>query len=628
MVRDGPTPSSKSKSEKLSTGALIEQLDIKGGKDGERLKYKLLEGTGPEEGWVGIALPGKTLCVKTLKRPGGTAAASVTEETVAAAEEAAKRPEWAPIPPDIWETFPKITDAGSAARPTTMKAFKEVVNTEAPGDYWGITFPFSPKMLKEMGPKWLTKAMHLTGSMPKDNEVIQFVEMDVKAEDVSKQDAENAKWGGAGLKILLKVKYKNGPSPTLGEGMFIKMPHEFTGKNERYKNSVTSFGMDWSEVTFYNVFGGRFGDLPFKSPRMYFCDICRKTTNFVNIVERIPYAKTGTMKVAPGEYFPAPEKYRDWALPNNGIDLYYAHVKALAQFFGWHRKLRESTDQVEKLFMDEGTYQFKMNIFAEVAKSGPYNSKERDAWILEALKSNPHIQGFAGGAGFPPQVALGFFEMCKDFMNNGCPQAWPKEFLTTHFQARWVKEATRMAKYCAEMNAWSMLQPEYFALCHPNAQVDNAFYWKSAASGEVVCGLLDWGGVNHSTITSCLGNGWIGAEPEVFVEHEEKIVQCFVDEFCKACEMKFDVEDLLMHIKCTQGSVFYGCCANIGMLLRIHKKDEWKTMKGRMDPRIDENFLLRCYFVQIHLWLKLWQTKSGPYPWFEKFMKRTNLPEK
>merc|ERR1712232_6632 len=156
--------------------------------------------------------------------------------------------------------------------PKNMGQFKKVVNDRDPGEYWGMEFPFTPQMLRDMGPEWLTKAMHTTGVLPKDNEITEFVDMDVKAEDVTKQDAENAKWGGAGLKILLSVKYRNGPGD-LSEHMFLKMPHEFTGKNERFKNSVSNGGMmDWNEVTFYNILGGRFGDLPFKTPRMYFCD--------------------------------------------------------------------------------------------------------------------------------------------------------------------------------------------------------------------------------------------------------------------------------------------------------------------------------------------------------------------
>mmetsp|Transcript_4465 Transcript_4465/g.13032 ORF Transcript_4465/g.13032 Transcript_4465/m.13032 type:complete len:383 (-) Transcript_4465:218-1366(-) len=67
LVRTGPDPSSKEAGSRLSTGALVEELELVGG---ERLHYKLLKGTGPEDGWCLIKLGGgKELCVKTSETP-------------------------------------------------------------------------------------------------------------------------------------------------------------------------------------------------------------------------------------------------------------------------------------------------------------------------------------------------------------------------------------------------------------------------------------------------------------------------------------------------------------------------------------------------------------------------------
>merc|ERR1711862_585064 len=98
---------------------------------------------------------------------------------------------------------------------------------------------------------------------------------------------------------------------------------------------------------------------------------------------------------------------------------------------------------------------------------------------------------------------------------------------------KFVAEASEMSSYCNEMDFYMYSIPEYFALVHPNAQVDNAFYWKDMAGG-VQCGLLDWGGVNLGNIPTCLGNGWMGAEPEVMEEHEDQLVKLFVAEYEKA----------------------------------------------------------------------------------------------
>eukprot|EP00406_Dinophysis_acuminata_P071965 CAMPEP_0179251710 /NCGR_PEP_ID=MMETSP0797-20121207/21830_1 /TAXON_ID=47934 /ORGANISM="Dinophysis acuminata, Strain DAEP01" /LENGTH=389 /DNA_ID=CAMNT_0020959499 /DNA_START=32 /DNA_END=1201 /DNA_ORIENTATION=+ len=57
LVREGESVKSAQTAERLSTGAEIEEIELKG----ERLHYKLLTGTGPAEGWVALSVSGKTL---------------------------------------------------------------------------------------------------------------------------------------------------------------------------------------------------------------------------------------------------------------------------------------------------------------------------------------------------------------------------------------------------------------------------------------------------------------------------------------------------------------------------------------------------------------------------------------
>jgi [acyl-carrier-protein] S-malonyltransferase len=51
--------------ERVSTGALVEELELVG----ERLHYKLHEGTGPKEGWISLSLKGMPLIKRTDKKP-------------------------------------------------------------------------------------------------------------------------------------------------------------------------------------------------------------------------------------------------------------------------------------------------------------------------------------------------------------------------------------------------------------------------------------------------------------------------------------------------------------------------------------------------------------------------------
>ncbi|CAE7833219.1 unnamed protein product [Symbiodinium sp. CCMP2592] len=57
LVREGQSTTSKQLADRLSTGALVEELDLRG----ERLQFKRLTGTGPETGWVSLSVSGKEL---------------------------------------------------------------------------------------------------------------------------------------------------------------------------------------------------------------------------------------------------------------------------------------------------------------------------------------------------------------------------------------------------------------------------------------------------------------------------------------------------------------------------------------------------------------------------------------
>lgn len=78
LVREGQSLSSTAIEERLSTGAIVEELKLVG----DRLQYKIISGTGPLEGWVSVKISGKELLVKK------NADHSTPSETVAVAKPA------------------------------------------------------------------------------------------------------------------------------------------------------------------------------------------------------------------------------------------------------------------------------------------------------------------------------------------------------------------------------------------------------------------------------------------------------------------------------------------------------------------------------------------------------------
>ena len=47
----------------------------------------------------------------------------------------------------------------------------QVVGEQAKGEFWGLEMPLTPQQLKDMGPQWLTRALHKSKALPLDNAV-------------------------------------------------------------------------------------------------------------------------------------------------------------------------------------------------------------------------------------------------------------------------------------------------------------------------------------------------------------------------------------------------------------------------------------------------------------------------
>ncbi|CAJ1432996.1 unnamed protein product [Effrenium voratum] len=619
LVREGESIKSAQLDERLATGSLVEQLALKG----ERLQYKLLSGQGPAEGWVSLSISGKPLAV-SAKGPDGTNGTNGTNgtseepkhpETPEENERSSRWTTWAPLPAERWATFPRFGDGG---RPTSLGAFKKVVGEPAIGEFWGLHIPLLPAELATLGPEWLTAAMHAAGTLPSDNRVVKFTQFDVKAANTTEStSSDEASWGGAGMKILLSVEYERQPvGDEPGTDMFVKMPHEFTGKNERFKVSVTLNG-DWAETMFYNLLSGK---LPIRTPRIFFSDMNRRTTNFIWIMERVPYGSDWKKELGPQEFLPPAAKYRDWALPC-AMEMYYAHSKCLARFFGWYYHTSKRTSQIDECFADPTVTKIKKDLHSRVA---PLGQRQREAFFIKCL-SDPKMQPLVAASGFPESAGMSFIQLGEHFVRQTAMHCFPPELVEEKTLAKILKEAKDMARYMQEIMFYFQLIPEYNCFAHPNAQVDNAMFWKE--NGAIQCGLIDWGGASFSTMPAILCGGWMGAEPEFLEQHERKLLDCFAAEYQEVTGVVLDRDLLHQDYQLAQGVSISGCCANVQWCTRLLDKSSWKNVKSRFDQQIDNTFLLRCYFVQLEFILSLLHKRS-PYPAFQAFQRRVGLKAK
>lgn len=304
LVREGHATSSTQCADRLSTGALVEEVELRG----DRLHYMLVDGkgSGPTEGWISIKLKDKELAKRSDEK--------LPEPEIGSDGPKRKTPPWKKV------TKPEIAYGD----------IKAVAEQNQPGDYYRMNFPHSKDQIVEYGPEWMTRAFHRSGVLPRSNAVTAI------------KDAKEFVGGGAGLKCTFEVEYKE-DAPYLHKKLFAKLPHK-PGGSDRYYVSVM-WDHDRPEIVF-NIFMS--DCVPFRVPKYYWGDICAGTTNFILITESIPWSPKGKKEFVPGEIEPAYDKYKDWELPDGGPMYYLAACKALGKMAGAHKtgKLHPQTNDM------------------------------------------------------------------------------------------------------------------------------------------------------------------------------------------------------------------------------------------------------------------------------------------
>eukprot|EP00747_Dinoflagellata_sp_TGD_P101648 gnl/TRDRNA2_/TRDRNA2_168405_c0_seq1.p2 gnl/TRDRNA2_/TRDRNA2_168405_c0~~gnl/TRDRNA2_/TRDRNA2_168405_c0_seq1.p2 ORF type:complete len:380 (-),score=65.62 gnl/TRDRNA2_/TRDRNA2_168405_c0_seq1:1066-2205(-) len=240
LVREGQDTTSAACGERLSTGALILELEPL---QGVRLHYQRLTGSGPSTGWVSYQLDsGKIIVVKQefpdVGQTNGAAAeapASAKDSSSyesyplwvrEAAEVASQFKKGVPYLPPPEKRPARLEGADAIKYPIAPfikmngKQLQEVYHKNLPGCIFGIEIPNTVEQIKAYGADWLTKVFHAAKTLPADNKVKRIV----RCEELPTKGFDTA--GGAAMKAFLDVEYLKS-DPELHTELFIKYPYDF-----------------------------------------------------------------------------------------------------------------------------------------------------------------------------------------------------------------------------------------------------------------------------------------------------------------------------------------------------------------------------------------------------------------
>merc|ERR1712046_347511 len=96
--------------------------------------------------------------------------------------------------------------------------------------------------------------------------------------------------------------------PNLHTKLFVKVPFN-QDNNMTWRMNMSFFGdPDGGEISAYQLLQHL---LPFRTPKMYFVDINRDTTNYIMITEQIPFKRNGE-DCKPYDIVPTIGKYQDF----------------------------------------------------------------------------------------------------------------------------------------------------------------------------------------------------------------------------------------------------------------------------------------------------------------------------
>jgi hypothetical protein len=129
-----------------------------------------------------------------------------------------------------------------------------------------------------------------------------------------------------------------------------------------------------------------------------------------------------------------------------------------------------------------------------------------------------------------------------------CPQLFPAAIGRPSFFARLAREAGRFLENEVAIRRFLQSDHDLIALCHWNANIDNAWFWRDSAD-ELQCGLMDWGHVGRMNVAFALWGSLSGAGLDLWNHHLDELLGLFVDELRERGGPVLAVARLKLHLQ-------------------------------------------------------------------------------
>jgi hypothetical protein len=357
--------------------------------------------------------------------------------------------------------------------------------------------------------------------------------------------------GNSGEKVLLSVEYQH-PEPGLHTDLFVKFSRDFTDAfRDRRRHELEA------EVRLAAL--SRLAAFPIPVPTAYFADFNQESGAGILITQRIAFGS--------GNIEPLHPKCRDHEL-SEPLAYYRAIVSTLARLAAAH-KSGLLAPQVDAYF--------------------PFDAEKAAAddpipWDERRLRERV--------------ARIGQFA-------RSCPQLLPARVAAPAFIARLEHDAVRILRHEAMIKRFLHADRDFIALCHYNANIDNAWFWRDS-SGALGCGLLDWGRVRQMNVAYALWGSLCGASLDIWDSHLDELLALFTVELRAHGGPRLDVAELELHLD------FYVATMGLATLIEapalvLSRLPEAAGARDALDPVFFKDDVARGFLHVFTGFLHLWE---------------------
>lgn len=356
--------------------------------------------------------------------------------------------------------------------------------------------------------------------------------------------------GSTGRKVVLSVEYDR-PQPGLHADLFVKFSRDLDDPiRDRGRTQMEP------EVRFAAL--SRVPGFPIAVPTVQFADYHRPSGTGILITELIPFGRNGIE--------PQYHKCLDDELPDP-VEHYRALLTALGRLAGSYG----SATLPRRL-----AAHFPLNVQgATVGERAPHDAERvnrRLAQLADFVEARPGLV--------------------------------PANARSREFLGRLREDVSRVVRHEHAVMRQLAADSDYVALCHWNANIDNAWFWRDAG-GVLRCGLLDWGCVGQLNMGMALWGAMSGAETDLWDGHFGELVALFIAEVQHCGGPRLDPGRLRRH------TLLYAAVMGVAWLLDvpalIHKRFGAAAPASRTDPRIRNDESLRAPLQMMSNLLNLWE---------------------